>query len=157
MSTKTTVAERLWAKVSKSPDEHGCWEWQGACVTNGYGQMHANGRKRSTHRLAWELEHGPIPSGMKIDHICGNRKCLRPNHLRLVTHAENLQNLTTIRTDNTTGHRGANRNGGRFRARVTHNGRQYCCGTYDTAEQAGEAARLKRLELFEYNDLDGDL
>lgn len=43
------------------------------------------------HRLAWESFNGPIPDGMTVDHICRNRRCVKIEHLRLLT---NIQNAT---------------------------------------------------------------
>jgi hypothetical protein len=37
------------------------------------------------HRYCWELEVGPIPDGMEIDHQCRNRACCNIDHLRVVT------------------------------------------------------------------------
>ena len=42
----------------------------------------------------------------------------------------------------------------KFRARVKHNRKTYCVGSFDTVEEAGEAARLKRIERFTHNDAD---
>ena len=41
------------------------------------------------HRAAWEAAHGPIPDGMTVDHTCFERRCVNPEHLRLLTHAQN--------------------------------------------------------------------
>jgi hypothetical protein len=32
---------------------------------------------------------GPIPSGMQIDHLCRNTLCVNPDHMEVVTNAEN--------------------------------------------------------------------
>jgi len=41
------------------------------------------------HRWAYMAFVGPIPPGMEIDHTCGHRLCVRPEHLEPVTPAEN--------------------------------------------------------------------
>jgi hypothetical protein len=43
------------------------------------------------HRLVWEQFNGPIPEGMVINHIDGNKKNNDLNNLELVTHAENIR------------------------------------------------------------------
>jgi hypothetical protein len=42
----------------------------------------------------------------------------------------------------------------RWRAQVRHNGKLISASYFDTAEEAAEAARRKRCELFSHNDLD---
>lgn len=43
------------------------------------------------HRVYWERENGPVPSGLELDHLCRNPTCVRPDHLEAVTHAENIR------------------------------------------------------------------
>lgn len=60
-----------------------CWPWLGPITKHGYGRK--SRCNVSAHRLVWEKERGPIPPGLFIDHICRNRRCVNPNHLRPVT------------------------------------------------------------------------
>ena len=73
-----------------------CWEWQGSRNDAGYGIFQGRkraepGRTRLAHRLLWEEEHGPVPDGMVLDHLCRNRACINLAHLEVVTNAENLR------------------------------------------------------------------
>jgi hypothetical protein len=80
---------RFWAKVDKSGE---CWIWTGALNRQGYGQAWDGERTRLAHRVAWELEHGPIPPGKSVCHDCpggDNPRCVR--HLWLGTHQENMR------------------------------------------------------------------
>jgi hypothetical protein len=79
----------FWENVVKGD---GCWEWVGPKNDSGYGVTFARriGRREQAHRVAWELQRGPIPDGLQIDHLCRNRACVNPDHLEPVTQRENL-------------------------------------------------------------------
>lgn len=80
----------------------GCWMWLGGVTGSGYGATkYGNTGAYSVHRLAWERQHGDIPPGMHIDHICRVRLCINPNHLRVVTPKQNvLENSVGITARN---------------------------------------------------------
>lgn len=89
--TRRTPHERFWSKVNKTD---GCWLWTGVHNGVGYGQFHLQGadgrRQRYAHRVAYEWQHGPIPDGMELDHLCRTPACVRPSHLDAVPHATNF-------------------------------------------------------------------
>lgn len=73
------------------PNENGCLVWQGSVTTSGYGQLRGDdGRLVTAHRLAWVSEHGPIPDGLVLDHLCRTRLCCNVAHLEVVTQRENI-------------------------------------------------------------------
>lgn len=86
-----TLRERIESRLALDP-QTGCLLWPGA-KANGYGQIKAGSRIAYVHRVMWELEHGPIPPGLVIDHVktlgCTHRHCANVAHLELVTTAEN--------------------------------------------------------------------
>ena len=67
-----------------------CWEWLFSKTWGGYGQLYYDGRYYLAHRLMWERANGPIPKGLVVDHICRNRACCNPAHLRIVTRQVNV-------------------------------------------------------------------
>ena len=46
-------------------------------------------RSALAHRTAYALLVGPIPAGAVLRHGCDEPRCVRPDHLRPGTHAEN--------------------------------------------------------------------
>lgn len=137
-------------------------EWQGDCLVwtgwrddLGYGRMKVSGRKVRVHRYTWERVNGPIPEGMYIDHICRNPSCCNPDHLRLATAKQNAEHAG-LNSDNVSGYRGVSwrKREQKWSARVKHAGKEYSAGYFDTAEEAGEAAKALRLKLYTHNDLD---
>ncbi len=84
-----TLSERFWAKVSKG-DGDACWAWTGARDHADYGSIKVDGKRVGSHRVAWTLECGPIPDGIGVLHKCDVPSCVRPSHLFLGTHQENM-------------------------------------------------------------------
>lgn len=92
---------RFWAKVDKE-GPGGCWLWTTRCSDDGYGQFSINRQQRFAHRIAYELLVGPIPEGLRIDHVkangCTSKLCVKaladergPAHLEAVTQRENVR------------------------------------------------------------------
>lgn len=75
-------------RVDKS-NQSGCWLWTGTRSEAGYGRITVRGQRIRAHRFAYELFCGPIPPGMFIDHLCSNKSCVNPEHLRVVTPEQN--------------------------------------------------------------------
>lgn len=86
-----SAAARLMRHVEVSDD--GCWNWTAALNAFGYGRF----RGLLAHRVSYESLVGPIPDGLELDHLCRNRKCVRPEHLEPVTHDENYRRAIEAR------------------------------------------------------------
>lgn len=75
-------------------DNSGCWNWTGPTNSKGgYGTLKiAQGtgwsKLKRAHVYFWEFENGPVPDGLELHHICGNKKCVNPAHLELMSHIE---------------------------------------------------------------------
>lgn len=62
---------------------------------NGYKRVTIDNHVYSIHRLIWETFNGPIPEGMLVDHINGNRSNNALYNLRLVTQSDNMKSAMT--------------------------------------------------------------
>ncbi|MBF6671585.1 HNH endonuclease [Glutamicibacter sp. FBE19] len=134
-----------------------CLLWAGAVKETGYGAMWDGERVVRPHRWIYEQANGPIPEGADIDHVCGNRVCCEISHLRVTTRKQNMENLTHVNANSSTGVRGVHKNtkGGKpWRVRVKHNYVEYNGGYYDSLEEAETAAIELRNKLFTHNDAD---
>lgn len=87
---RKTMEERFWEKVDKTGE---CWEWQACKEKSGYGSLMVDGKKAKAHRISWELAYGPIPDGLYCLHRCDVRSCIRPSHLFLGTHIDNINDM----------------------------------------------------------------
>jgi len=73
----------------------GCWEWTAAKLKTGYGALADDaGRPIRAHRFAYQLFKGHITKGRLVLHSCDNRLCVNPDHLRLGTHTDNMQDAS---------------------------------------------------------------
>jgi hypothetical protein len=77
--------ERFFSKVSSEPDENGCLIWLTGRFESGYGQFWLKGKNVKAHRIAWEIEHDPIPDGLLVLHKCDVKWCVNVQHLYLGT------------------------------------------------------------------------
>ena len=85
---RITREQRFWAQVQKTDR---CWLWTEAINHNGYGLFYSDHRNILAHRFAYEQSAGKVPEGLELHHLCQTRPCVRPDHLKPVTHAENIQ------------------------------------------------------------------
>lgn len=81
--------QRFWQCVVKTDI---CWLWTGTIKQpDGYGSVFWGGKVRMAHHISLILDGRPRPDGMETDHLCRVRHCVRPDHLRWVTHGDNVR------------------------------------------------------------------
>lgn len=104
-----TTEDRFWLKVDKNgpmprhcPELGPCWVWTGHIMPQtGYGQLLDRGGAVTAHRVAWEIQHGEIPSDdshhgtLFVLHKCDNRPCVRGSHLFLGNAAKNTADMVS--------------------------------------------------------------
>lgn len=87
--------ERIFRLISFNKST-GCWDWTGNKNKTGYGRVRYLGDKVLIHRLMFSWITGKGLSkiisrdNLILDHICNNKSCCNPTHLRLTTHKVNM-------------------------------------------------------------------
>lgn len=85
------VAERAFLRHEVSAN--GCWISKYSTASHGYAQIgwQDNGSRSVVlaHRAAWTHVNGQVPVGMTLDHLCKERRCVNPAHLRILSNFEN--------------------------------------------------------------------
>ena len=76
----------------KNMNQSNCWNYLGPFnVSHPSGLIYGRFGGENAHRVAYRSWRGPIPKGLTIDHLCRNTICINPEHLEVVTLAENIR------------------------------------------------------------------
>ena len=99
----TRLPARFWDKVIPEPNS-GCWLWTAYCDERGYAKFQVESRKSTRgHRLT-VLAEGRLIGALQIDHRCRTHCCVNPQHLDVVTQAENMKRRAIANTHCPAGH-----------------------------------------------------
>lgn len=95
---RTVIPERVRERAfTRYEPELDCWISTYSTGSHGYAQIGWGGSeitKRGVvlaHRASWEHVNGPMPIGKTLDHICKSRKCVNPDHMRVLENYENAR------------------------------------------------------------------
>lgn len=145
MEKKMLTVESVRSALDYDP-ETGVFRWRvsrqrvrkgkaaGFTTPQGYVRICLGGKVYSAHRLAWFYVYGVWPDG-EMDHINRDKADNRIANLRPATKAQNMANSVTR---GKSGRRGVarTRNGKRWKAQITVDGRTRHLGTFDDREDA---------------------
>lgn len=85
MSQYKDIVERVSFEVN-----YECWVWEGQ-LKERYPKVWTPLGPKKIHRIAYELRYGKVSNDLELDHTCNNTHCWNPEHLRAVTHLENVR------------------------------------------------------------------
>ena len=91
-----SVLSYLMERTGMGPTER-CWSSPLSKGSHGYTQAWDGRTVRLMHVMWWEALHGPVPNRGRgpeqntLDHVCHNRECVNPYHLRVLTNRENAR------------------------------------------------------------------
>jgi len=85
---KTDPVERFWSYVEKT---NTCWNWKGFIDKGNYGQFYFEGKNVRAHRFSFFIHNKHIDNKLVVMHKCDNPKCVRPDHLELVSQNLNIK------------------------------------------------------------------
>lgn len=94
------TAASFWSKVNKDGPtmahmETPCWVWTGSRSSRGYGHAYVDRVGFRAHRLAFILSGGEVGEGTEVCHACDNPPCVRPDHLWIGTHTDNMRDAAS--------------------------------------------------------------
>src|SRR5215471_3710901 len=84
------LPERFQSKILPEPNS-GCWFWNGAIDSRGYGRISVAGKNKLAHREVFLRLKRNLAAEECLDHLCRIRCCVNPEHLEPVTLAENIR------------------------------------------------------------------
>lgn len=118
----------------------------GTLYDTGYLKIRVDAHRYMAHRLAWLHVHGEWPDGV-IDHINGNKLDNRMSNLRVVSIAENNQNIRSSRAFSRTGVLGVRVHGDRYAAQINSMGKTVHLGVFASASDAHAAYVSAKREI----------
>ena len=88
-----TMFQRLVANVHEPESENGCWIWAGV-LRHGYPSVcvrtSKGPRQKAAHRIMVEEVHDVDFPLDEAGHLCGDTRCINPDHLEVQTKTHNL-------------------------------------------------------------------
>jgi hypothetical protein len=76
-----------------APELGCCWQWTAGKTHNGYAKFRegaAGSRTIFGYHFSYQHFVGKVPAGLQLDHLCNNKGCVNPWHLKPATGSENV-------------------------------------------------------------------
>lgn len=118
----------------------------------GYRRVKLFRKRHYAHRIIFEMDRGPIPEGLQVDHIDQNKSNNRLDNLRLATNAENQHNRRR-NSANRSGVKGVSWSSARqkYYAHLVVNGKSVLHHSFSSLDEAAKAhAEACRLHQGEF-------
>lgn len=97
--------ERFFKFIKVDQDTQ-CWNWKGSNDGKRYGVFTIKHRKYKAHRVSCSIFGKDLSVFMLGDHVCRNRSCVNPEHIREVTPMINSHENSNAYASRTTCKRG---------------------------------------------------
>ena len=118
-------------------------EYYWSINSQGYAISVINGKHKRIHLMILDK-----PNGFVVDHINGNNLDNRRSNLRICTYKENARNVR-VSKNSKTGYLGISLTKfGRYRARITVDGKEVRLGNYENLEDAIKARKEAEIKYF---------
>jgi len=93
---RTVIPERVKERAhTRWVPDLDCWRSTYSTASHGYAQVGWSSSEERrvvlAHRASWEHVNGPMPHGKTLDHVCKNKQCVNPAHLRVLDNYENAR------------------------------------------------------------------
>jgi len=144
VTTTDELPTRLRDKIVV--DDSGCWLWTAATDGKGYGAVKWDRRVACAHRLVFHLLCDdtlavfPGRGKEQLDHLCRIHACVNPEHLESVTNRENtIRGRSGVLGAHVSPFLGVKRQGNRWEARLSVNGRRMYLGLFIDERDAAQA------------------
>lgn len=89
--TKSIINRLLQNSVSNAVT--GCWEWLRHKDKDGYGHIKIKRTTERAHRVSLHLIGGEDIKDKLVLHSCDNPSCINPEHLRVGSYEENMEDM----------------------------------------------------------------
>ena len=88
MKIESRMVNLFLSRINKSDS---CWNWTGSKFITGYGYLYGiNRTKVYAHRFSYFYFNNALDEKLVVDHLCNNRLCVNPEHLKLCSHKINI-------------------------------------------------------------------